>query len=414
MHSQVKNAVAYETYNANDELIRITMYGLGSDNEHSFTMVLYPSSDVESEAAAYIMAVGYDGTRQRIFDMSNLVATLSPDRYYNIKSLGKSNSLSVASSTVSPDGSKTWSLGRAATNTKSLDQLWVLRKGEDGKRYLYNPQADAYYGGAAGTKTSELYDAASAPTWVAGLVDENNSVYTFEMGGSGQYLNSYSSNETGLWSGGSGDTNNLWTVSAIDEYSVSIPTSGYLPVCYPFAFEMPEGLQAYYISEVGSEEYEGETFSYAVMTPVPERVIAVRTPLMLCGAKGSYKLSLRPIDEGTPFDTGLLKGTTLKLTPIDKASTMYTISATTDAGAEACFGLNNTTSLPANKAYIDAPGSVSKVYLVQELPTGIDTVEADGKKEGTTYYYNIDGTRAHNLKRGGVYINPNGAKVIIF
>ena len=28
--------------------------------------------------------------------------------------------------------------------------------------------------------------------------------------------------------------------------------------------------------------------------------------------------------------------------------------------------------------------------------------------------YNIDGTRAHNLKRGGVYINPNGAKVIIF
>lgn len=414
MHSQVKNAVAYETYNASDELIRITMYGLGSDNEHSFTMVLYPSSDVESEAAAYIMAVGYDGTRQRIFDMSNLVATLSPDRYYNIKSLGKSNSLSVASSTVSPDGSKTWSLGRAATNTKSLDQLWVLRKGEDGKRYLYNPQADAYYGGVAGTKTSELYDAASAPTWVAGLVDENNSVYTFEMGGSGQYLNSYSSNETGLWSGGSGDTNNLWTVSAIDEYSVSIPSSGYLPVCYPFAFEMPEGLQAYYISEVGSEEYEGETFSYAVMTPVPERVIAVRTPLMLCGAKGSYKLSLRPIDEGTPFDTGLLKGTTLKLTPIDKASTMYTISATTDAGAEACFGLNNTTSLPANKAYIDAPGSVSKVYLVQELPTGIDTVEADGKKEGTTYYYNIDGTRAHNLKRGGVYINPNGAKVIIF
>ena len=66
-HSMAQNAVAFETYNINDELIRITMYGLGSDDAHSYTQVLYPSSLDPSENAAYIMAVGYDGERQRVY-----------------------------------------------------------------------------------------------------------------------------------------------------------------------------------------------------------------------------------------------------------------------------------------------------------------------------------------------------------
>ena len=66
-HSAVKNAVAYETYNSKGELIRITMYALGSDNNHSYTQVLYPTSKDEN-GAAYIMAVGYDGTRIKIYE----------------------------------------------------------------------------------------------------------------------------------------------------------------------------------------------------------------------------------------------------------------------------------------------------------------------------------------------------------
>lgn len=66
-HSVAQNAVAFETYNAQDELIRITMYGLGSNDEHSYTQVLYPESLDKKENAAYIMAVGYDGERQRVY-----------------------------------------------------------------------------------------------------------------------------------------------------------------------------------------------------------------------------------------------------------------------------------------------------------------------------------------------------------
>ena len=66
MHSQVQNAVAFETYNSKDSLIRITMYGLGSDDAHSYTQVLYPAG------AAYIKAVGYDGTREKIYEKKML------------------------------------------------------------------------------------------------------------------------------------------------------------------------------------------------------------------------------------------------------------------------------------------------------------------------------------------------------
>lgn len=60
-HSQWQNAVAFETYDAAGNLLRITMAGLGSDDSNSKTQVLYPSG------SAYIMAVGWDGTRIRCY-----------------------------------------------------------------------------------------------------------------------------------------------------------------------------------------------------------------------------------------------------------------------------------------------------------------------------------------------------------
>ena len=70
MHNVVRNAVAFETYNTYGELLRITMYGLASDDNHSYTQVLYPSGSTISEISAYIMAVGYDGTRKKIYETS--------------------------------------------------------------------------------------------------------------------------------------------------------------------------------------------------------------------------------------------------------------------------------------------------------------------------------------------------------
>lgn len=57
------NAVGYETYDADGTLLRISMFGLGDSQKSSrYTYVLFPSG------ASYIMAVGYDGSKVKIYE----------------------------------------------------------------------------------------------------------------------------------------------------------------------------------------------------------------------------------------------------------------------------------------------------------------------------------------------------------
>lgn len=64
-HSSWKNVVGFETYKADGTLIHITNYGHGeSANKPQYTNVVWNTS----EQPAYIMAVGYDGTRVKCYE----------------------------------------------------------------------------------------------------------------------------------------------------------------------------------------------------------------------------------------------------------------------------------------------------------------------------------------------------------
>ena len=57
-----KNAVGYETYDADGNLLRISMFGLGDSQQSSrYTKVLFPAG------SSYIMAVGHDGQRVKCY-----------------------------------------------------------------------------------------------------------------------------------------------------------------------------------------------------------------------------------------------------------------------------------------------------------------------------------------------------------
>lgn len=60
-HASWKNVVAFETYDAEGKLLRISMHGLGGDNADSYTMVMFP------EGASYVEAVAWDGTRTKCY-----------------------------------------------------------------------------------------------------------------------------------------------------------------------------------------------------------------------------------------------------------------------------------------------------------------------------------------------------------
>ena len=411
-HSQVKNAVAYETYNKNGELIRITMYGLGSDDKHSFTQVLYPTSSEESEAAAYIMAVGYDGTREKIYEMQNQTKTLSAI-YCTINSSGKGNALSCgANTTIDSKGKISWSLERASLST-SLNFVWYLEK-RDGKTYLYNPQSDSYFTGTANSPTSALADKASAPAWEVACVDEQKKTYTFNMNGSGQYLNSYSATNTGLWGGGASDANNIWVVNEVTGFDITMPKTGYYMVNFPLAVELPNGLDAFAVSKVEKLNYQGADYVYAILERIDSRIIPSNFPMILSATPAKYHLNIVVNDSTKIETTNMLKGTNLKLTGITKGTGLYTPSATTDAGCTAMVVANATsTSIIQNRSYMltsDINDETEIYFANEDFMTGVNDIE-ESKKDGVLY--ELNGVRADKLQSGRIYVTSSGKTILV-
>jgi hypothetical protein len=412
-HTKVKNAVAFETYNSADSLIRITMYGLGGNDSHSYTMVLYPSSSEEADAAAYIMAVGYDGTRKKIYAKTNQQKSLEANKFYTITSMGKGNALSCGANTsINQSGTISWSLERA-TLSSSFNFVWYLEK-RDGKTYLYNPQSNSYFTGKDGAKTTELCDKASAPYFEAACVDETKGTYTFSLNGGGQYINSYNATETGLYGGGAGDANNIWKVEEISTFTFSIGNSGHYLACSPVALQLPEGLEAFVVGEHKVLNYEGTDYTYLALDKVEGNIIPARMPVVLAGTPGKYNLTLVAEDNTQPTTPNLLKGTTLKLTGISRATLLYNATLTSDAGTTATVKLATTnTTVPINRAYLltsDVDGATQVYLQSRDFVTGIGNVEST---TASPIFYNPNGTRANKLQSGRIYITSEGKTILV-
>ena len=414
-HSIVKNAVAFETYNSKDSLIRITMYGLGSDDSHSYTMVLYPASTEGPDASAYIMAVGFDGTRTKIFSKNNLQKGLKANKFYTITNVGRGNALSCGSNTaIDNNGNISWNLARAAKSA-SPNIVWFLEKGTDGNTYLYNPQSKSYFTGVSDSKTTSLSDKKDAPSWVAECVDEEKSIYTFKMSSIGQYINAYSTTETGLYSSGSEDLNSQWTVEEFYSFSVEMSSYGYYLACYPVAYEVPDAIDVYAVGDVMKQNYEGTDYQYLVLDKIDANVVPADMPVVLAGKRGTYYLTLVPNDNTVYPNANILRGTNLKLNGIDTRTGLYSVSQSNVAGTTGCVKASRNKYIEANRAYLltsDVSGE-STVYLqTRDVLTGIGDIKEDATGTGEVFY-ELDGKRASKLQNGRVYVTSKGKTILI-
>ena len=413
-HSEVKNAVAFETYNKAGELLRITMYGLGSNDAHSYTQVLYPGNSEEELASAYIMAVGYDGTRTKIYEKTNIQKTLVAGKYYSITSVNKGNALSCGTSTSIDSNDKiSWNLARSATKSGiKADQVWKWEKRDD-NFYLYNPQSDHYFGGTANNQTNELYTRTKAPAWEAVCIDEDKEHYIFNIKGSGNYINSYSDVNTGLWTGGASDNNNIWKVQEVTSIRISIPASLYYAACYPFAIELPEGVTAYVVSQTATDSYEGTAYEYAVLDSIAGNIVPANMPIILHGAKATYTFNIIAGDDTSIEVANLLKGATIKRV-LAKETFLSTIAETSEAGTTALIkSMSTSTSAAANKSYLmkEDIGNAGLLYLGKRSNlTAIGNIKAD---ETSETIYTLDGRKAEKLQRGKIYITSKGKKIYI-
>lgn len=329
-------------------------------------------------------------------------------------SRGKGNALTCGAGTsVDRDGNISWNMARD-TKSGSADQIWFLEKNDD-KLYLYNPQSDAYFTGVAGGKTTSLCDKASAPEWKVACVDEANEVYTFNMNGSGQYINSYSATETGLWTGGSSDANNLWTVEEVNTIAVSINSTGYYMGCYPFAIELPEGMEAYVVGEIAESDYEGETYDYAVLDKVDGNVVPARMPVVLVAKSGRHNAKLVAGDNTSYTTPNLLNGTTLRMTGVTRSTALYNVSSSNVAGTKGTVKTTTSLVVPANRAYMFSTdiNGITQVYLqTRDVITGISEVEsAESVKSGE--FYELNGAKAGKLQSGRVYVSSEGKVILV-
>ena len=416
-HSKVKNAVAYETYNSVGGLLRITMYGLDAvinakTGERRCTYVLYPSNSDELENAAYIVAVGYDGTRKMIYGQAKEVKGLDAG-LYNISSKDGGTALSCGTRTcIEVDGTITWSIKRIKADVDgAADQVWEW-EAADGGFYLKNLQTGLYFGGKDGDDIVELKEKSEAALLKAACVDEQEGVYSFNVVNTNCFMNASSSEVTSIVFGGSTDEANLWTVKPVTSFEFTIPKAGLAAVCYPFALRLPTGVKAYVVTEVAKHVYDTTEYNYGFLEEVTG-VVPAYMPVIYVAAQGTYTAEIVLGDNTPVVDGNLLHGVTI-VERLTKNTFLSSLAATTAGGATMTLkASSSSTYVNANKAYMlkSEAGNVSTLYLAdKETVTSIEGVEIE---DAEVVLYDINGVRVETPVRNGIYVTSDGRKVLV-
>ena len=109
---------------------------------------------------------------------------------------------------------------------------------------------------------------------------------------------------------------NAFTLTAVTEYTLTVPASGLATLCLPFNVVLPEGVEAYDITADGVKEVNGR-YKYEMQLVAAEGdVIAKGTPVIIKAAAGPHALGITMSDEGaiSAADDSALRGTFLKST----------------------------------------------------------------------------------------------------
>ena len=386
------------------------MYGLGSNDSHSFTQVLYP----QAEDAAYIMAVGYDGTRIRCYEA--ISKTFNPgNKIYRIVSNVRNKPITSAAVTTDLNGNYTddmlEGLATATTTTSLTDahQLWRFEPVGDGSFYVVNVNTALSIGGNANSN-AKLMGKSSAGGYT--IVNQSDDIWVLYNKNNGQYLNNFggaSSTTLGFWSGGTSDNNNLWKLEEVSEIKLSVTSTLLTSAYLPFAVQMPEGLTAFTATEMTVKDGT----DVLVLEPVPGGLLPAYTPAVLIGERKTHTIPVVPDDKSAPIAGNRLRGTLLKINGFT-AGTVANITNNSTSGQGVYVG--TVTTVPANRAYMlasDLPTLTSPGNgLVFSLNiTGIENAVILGNGEDNTLY-NLQGQRVMRPTKG-IYITGSGKKVYI-
>lgn len=200
---------------------------------------------------------------------------------------------------------------------------------------------------------------------------------------------------------GNNSGNYEWTIEEVTTLPVTITSAGYATFYCPVAVTLPEGLQAFYVSET--------TDNYAKMTEITG-VIPANTGVILQGAENTYNLTIG----GSAGEVDNELSGTVASEYVTTES--YVLSKQNDVVGfyKATMNQQENTAFLNNgfKAYLPATAGAESRFLVfnfgDDNATAIEGIEAESIANAVVY--DLAGRRVQKAQKG-LYI-VNGKKVI--
>ena len=199
------------------------------------------------------------------------------------------------------------------------------------------------------------------------------------------------------------------TASGNQKKYVTITSAGKATFCAAQNYTIPDGLTAYYVSNVDTEN------NTAKMTQITTGVIPACTGVILYGDAGTYEMvsseSATAI-EGTNYLVANLASYALPASGTYNSTTQYAYTLSADGFVH--VKSTDPGTLAAGKAFLrttlDVPAGARLAMVFDDNETtGISTVQ--GSRFMVNGYYNLSGQRVENPTKG-LYI-VNGKKVVI-
>lgn len=318
-----------------------------------------------------------------------------PNAWYRLRNTNRSN----ATLYIVPEATR---MTAGTSNTDNADQLLsFVPASTEGTYYLYNGNYQYYLGplGATETQPAVTTSTSSAGVWsITTRASGKCSVVCENKTGSYPGLHLAGDNARLVPWTADADAS-LWYIEPVEEFAVSINEAGYAAVNYPFAYSVPEGVKAYYGSEIGT----ADGAEYVVLNHISNGYVPANTPVILEAEAGSYNLVLtneQPADSEESA-TSLLSGT-LKAANVS-GSNVYILNGNVFAKRTSESGV-----VTANTAYIATDSEASELQL-KSTTTGIDETVAAGKE---IKLYDLRGNRVNKPTRG-IYVTSEGEKIFV-
>ncbi len=199
------------------------------------------------------------------------------------------------------------------------------------------------------------------------------------------------------------DQGGYWKIEKITSIPVSIGTTGFTSVCYPFAVQIPDtsSVKAYY----------GKLFTdgAVLLTEIEDGIIPANQGVVLYNESGETSVNLAITTTEKTF-ANALSGVNARRINYTASST-YGLGKTT--AGEVAFMVNTSTAVPANKAYIDnsTSNTVSAIRLSFGTVDGIDAATIGDNGAKSVKYFDLNG-RPVLYPVHGLYITDKGQKVL--